>query len=37
MFEVPLLLALIVLVALVFDFTNGALDCANARATVGSP
>ena len=36
MFEVPLLLALIVLVALVFDFTNGAHDCANAIATVVS-
>ena len=30
MFEIPLLLILIVLVALVFDFTNGAHDCANA-------
>lgn len=36
MFEVPLLLAVIVLVALVFDFTNGAHDCANAIATVVS-
>lgn len=36
MFEVPLLLAIIVLVALVFDFTNGAHDCANAIATVVS-
>ncbi len=36
MFDVPLLLALIVLVALVFDFTNGAHDCANAIATVVS-
>lgn len=36
MFEIPLLLALIVLVALVFDFTNGAHDCANAIATVVS-
>ncbi|WP_298033426.1 inorganic phosphate transporter [uncultured Desulfovibrio sp.] len=36
MFEEPLLLALIVLVALVFDFTNGAHDCANAIATVVS-
>ena len=36
MFEVPLLLALIVLVALVFDFTNGAHDCANTIATVVS-
>ena len=36
MFDIPLLLALIVLVALVFDFTNGAHDCANAIATVVS-
>lgn len=36
MFEVPLLLALIVVVALIFDFTNGAHDCANAIATVVS-
>lgn len=36
MFEVTLLLAVIVLVALVFDFTNGAHDCANAIATVVS-
>ena len=36
MFEVPLLLAVIVLVDLVFDFTNGAHDCANAIATVVS-
>lgn len=36
MFEVPLLLAVIVLVARVFDFTNGAHDCANAIATVVS-
>lgn len=36
MFEVPLLLILIVVVALVFDFTNGAHDCANAIATVVS-
>lgn len=36
MFEVSLLLAVIVLVALVFDFTNGAHDCANAIATVVS-
>ena len=33
MFDIPVLLALIVLVALVFDFTNGAHDCANAIAT----
>ena len=36
MFDVPVLLALIVLVALLFDFTNGAHDCANAIATVVS-
>ena len=36
MFEIPFLLILIVLVALVFDFTNGAHDCANAIATVVS-
>lgn len=36
MFEIPVLLVLIVLVALVFDFTNGAHDCANAIATVVS-
>ncbi|MDO5536284.1 MAG: inorganic phosphate transporter [Desulfovibrionaceae bacterium] len=36
MFEIPLLLILIVLTALVFDFTNGAHDCANAIATVVS-
>ena len=36
MFEVPLLLIVIVLVALIFDFTNGAHDCANAIATVVS-
>ena len=36
MFEVPLLLAVIVLVALLFDFPNGAHDCANAIATVVS-
>ena len=36
MFEVPLLLMLIVVVALIFDFTNGAHDCANAIATVVS-
>ena len=36
MFEIPLLLAAIVLVALIFDFTNGAHDCANAIATVVS-
>ncbi len=36
MFEIPLLLILIIVVALVFDFTNGAHDCANAIATVVS-
>ena len=36
MFEIPFLLILIVVVALVFDFTNGAHDCANAIATVVS-
>ena len=36
MFEIPLLLVLIVLTALIFDFTNGAHDCANAIATVVS-
>ena len=36
MFDIAVLLALIVLVALVFDFTNGAHDCANAIATVVS-
>ncbi|MEG2172753.1 MAG: inorganic phosphate transporter [Desulfovibrionaceae bacterium] len=36
MFEIPLLLILIILVALAFDFTNGAHDCANAIATVVS-
>ncbi len=36
MFDVPFLLILIVLAALVFDFTNGAHDCANAIATVVS-
>jgi len=36
MFDIPLLLIVIVIVALVFDFTNGAHDCANAIATVVS-
>ena len=36
MFEIPLLLVVIIIVALVFDFTNGAHDCANAIATVVS-
>ena len=34
MFEIPLLLIAIVFVALIFDFTNGAHDCANAIASV---
>ncbi|AGC50236.1 inorganic phosphate transporter [Lawsonia intracellularis] len=34
MFEIPLLLILIIIIALIFDFTNGAHDCANAIATV---
>ena len=36
MFDIPLLLILIVIAALIFDFTNGAHDCANAIATVVS-
>jgi PiT family inorganic phosphate transporter len=36
MSDVPPLLVLVVLTALVFDFTNGAHDCANAVATVVS-
>ena len=36
MFEIPLLLLVIIAVALIFDFTNGAHDCANAIATVVS-
>lgn len=36
MFEIPLLLIVIIIMALVFDFTNGAHDCANAIATVVS-
>lgn len=36
MFDIPLLLILIIVVALIFDFTNGAHDCANAIATVVS-
>lgn len=36
MFEIPLLLVIIIVVALIFDFTNGAHDCANAIATVVS-
>lgn len=34
--DIPVLLAIIVIVALIFDFTNGAHDCANAIATVVS-
>ena len=34
--DFPLLLVIIILVALIFDFTNGAHDCANAIATVVS-
>ena len=34
--DIPLLLGIIVIVALIFDFTNGAHDCANAIATVVS-
>jgi PiT family inorganic phosphate transporter len=36
MLEVPLLLIIIVVPALIFDFTNGAHDCANAIASVVS-
>ena len=36
MLEIPVLLIVIVAVALIFDFTNGAHDCANAIATVVS-
>lgn len=36
MLDIPALLIVIVIVALVFDFTNGAHDCANAIATVVS-
>ena len=36
MFEIPLLLVAIVVAALIFDFTNGAHDCANAIASVVS-
>ena len=36
MFEVSLLLVVIVITALIFDFTNGAHDCANAIASVVS-
>jgi len=36
MLEIPLLLIFVVLIALVFDFTNGAHDSANAIATIVS-
>lgn len=36
MLDIPVLLVIIVIVALIFDFTNGAHDCANAIATVVS-
>ncbi len=36
MFDIPLLLLFIIIVALIFDFTNGAHDSANAIATVVS-
>jgi len=36
MFEIPFLLIAIVVTALIFDFTNGAHDCANAIASVVS-
>lgn len=36
MFDIPILLIIIVLIALIFDFTNGAHDCANAIATIVS-
>lgn len=36
MFEIPLLLLVVIVVALAFDFTNGAHDTANAIATVVS-
>ncbi len=36
MLDIPILLVIIVFVALIFDFTNGAHDCANAIATVVS-
>ena len=34
MLDIPFLLVVIVVVALIFDFTNGVHDCANAIATV---
>lgn len=36
MLDIPVLLIIIVIVALIFDFTNGAHDCANAITTVVS-
>ena len=36
MLDIPVLLVFIVFIALIFDFTNGAHDCANAIATVVS-
>ncbi|MEM5790397.1 MAG: inorganic phosphate transporter, partial [Syntrophobacteraceae bacterium] len=36
MLEIPVLLLIVIVVALVFDFTNGAHDTANAIATVVS-
>jgi len=36
MLDIPILLIIIITVALIFDFTNGAHDCANAIATVVS-
>ncbi|HBG19689.1 MAG TPA: anion permease [Desulfobulbaceae bacterium] len=36
MLDIPLLLIVIVVIALIFDFTNGAHDCANAITTVVS-
>lgn len=36
MFDIPFLLCVIIIAALIFDFTNGAHDCANAIATVVS-
>ena len=36
MLDIPLLLVVIVVIALIFDFTNGAHDCANAITTVVS-
>lgn len=36
MLEIPILLIVIIIIALIFDFTNGAHDCANAITTVVS-